>query len=194
MKFYPPKIGERFDSPENSGSAEGANAIGTAASFACGCFVRLSLAIEKDGKEIRSAKFQTNGCGYMIAAADVVTERLVGRRLTELHGLAEDELDPQQTGELEKFPENRSQCSELVLEALRDALADFRDHALEEFQGEKVLICTCFGVSEETIEKCIAENSIQMVADITDLCRAGGGCGSCRMLIQEMLDRSEFQL
>ena len=124
----------------------------------------------------------------MIAAADVVTEKLVGRRLTELHGLAEDELDPQRTGGLEQFPENRSQCSDLVLDALRNALADYRTRELEEFQGEKALICTCFGVSEETIEKCIAENHIHLVGEVTDLCRAGGGCGSCQILIQEMID------
>lgn len=188
MNFYPRKINKRFQGPTNPGLVEGANASGTAASFACGCFVRLSLAIEKDCKEIRAAKFQSNGCGYMIATADVVTERLVGRKLTELHGLAEDELDPQRTGELEQFPENRNQCSELVLDALKDALADYRESALEEFQGEKALICTCFGVSEETIGKCISENSIRRVADVTDLCRAGGGCGSCQILIEEMID------
>lgn len=187
MTFYSKKISERFHLPTNSGTAEGANAIGTAASFVCGCFVRLSLTIGKN-KEIRVAKFQSNGCGYMIAAADAVTEKLVGRKLTELHGLAEDELDPQETGELEQFPENRSQCAGLVLDALRVALADYRAYALEEFQGEKGLICTCFGISEETIQKCIAENPIQVVEDVTEFCRAGGGCGSCRILIQEMID------
>lgn len=189
MSLYPPKISERFLSPLCAGKPGSANAIGTAASFVCGCFVRLSLTIEKDEKNISAAGFQTNGCGYMTAAADVVCERLSGRKLTDLHALADGDLDPQNDGGLEVFPAERSHCSSLVFDALRQALNDYRSFTLEEFSGEKALICTCFGVSEEAIEKCIAINSPETVGEVTDLCRAGGGCGSCQPLIQEMLDQ-----
>jgi NAD(P)H-nitrite reductase large subunit len=56
------------------------------------------------------------------------------------------------------------------------------------FRGEKALVCTCFGVTEETIDEALQISAVQTVEDVTSLCRAGGGCGACTMMIQEMLD------
>lgn len=190
MNFYPPKIHARSRLPKNAGNAPKANAVGTSASFECGSFVRISLEIDNDTKLIRQAKFQTNGCGYMIATADRTAETLAGRKLTDLHGLGQEEHERLVLNELEAFPPNRKQCAELVFKALKDALADYRAYFIEEFSGEKALICTCFGVSEETIEAYIDANSPASVTKVTDATRAGGGCGSCRMLIQELIDSS----
>ena len=193
MPFYPPKIAARSRSPQNAGKLIGANVLGTAASFECGSFVRFSLEIEDDAKRIRQAKFQTNGCGYMIAAADAAAEMLKGHELTGLHGLAADQYGRLLAEQLEEFPPARKQCAELVFIAVKDALADYRSHLLEEFSGEKALICTCFGVTEETIEAYIDASSPVSVVDVTKSCRAGGGCGSCRMLIQELIDSRNFE-
>ncbi len=188
MKFYPSEISKRFSSSVNAGKLENANATGTGASFQCGSFVRISLQVEMNSKQIESAKFQTNGCGYMIAAADALTEQLIGSKLTDLHGLTVDNLGSASDEGLEEFPEDRRQCRHLVFEALRGALADYRINTINEFNGEKALVCTCFGVSEETIDKCIIEISPKTVGEVTDNCRAGGGCGSCQMLIREMIE------
>lgn len=190
MSFYPTKIAEIFKLPKNAGTLNGANAFGTGASFLCGAFVRLSLCIDKE-KRITEAKFQTNGCGFMIAAADFVSGQLAGQRLTELHGLSQDKLEARIAAEMEEFPESRKQCSELVGEALRNALSDFRARTLEEFQGEKALICTCFGVSEETILSVIALYKPNDAGDVSDICNAGSGCGSCQMMIREMIDAAK---
>ena len=193
MTFYPAKINARFRSPQNAGKARGANAVGTSASFECGSFVRISLEIENDVKAITQARFQTNGCGYLTAAADAVAEMLTGRELTDLHGLGLDEYGRLLIDQLEEFPRARKQCADLVFHALKDALADYRAYVIEEFSGEKALICTCFGVSEETIESYIDANSPTSVSEVTKACRAGSGCGSCRMLIQEMIDSRKFE-
>jgi len=74
------------------------------------------------------------------------------------------------------------------LETLQDAFADFRAFQIEEFTGEKALICTCFSVSEDTIENLVKENSLETVEEVTDACNAGGGCGSCQPLVQEIID------
>ena len=188
MAFYPEKIDWRFRAPENAGKAAPANAVGTGASFVCGAFVRFYLEIDIETKEIRQARFKSNGCGYTIAAADVLAEKIEGRKLTELHGLDDIEFRALIERELEKFPAARAHCAGICLEALHAAFTDFRALQIEEFAGEKALICTCFGISEETIEKVIAENHLEMVEEVTDACRAGGGCGSCQFLIQEMID------
>jgi NAD(P)H-nitrite reductase large subunit len=67
-------------------------------------------------------------------------------------------------------------------------LPDFRAFQIEEWSGEKALICTCFGVSEETIENLVKENSLETIEEVTAACNAGGGCGSCQPLIQEIID------
>jgi NAD(P)H-nitrite reductase large subunit len=50
------------------------------------------------------------------------------------------------------------------------------------------LICTCFFVSEQTIEHEIKSRGLTTVREVTAACSAGGGCGSCRQLIVEILD------
>ncbi len=194
MPFYPPKITARSGSPKHAGKLPGANAVGTAASFECGSFVKFSLEIDDGAKVIRSAKFQTNGCGYMTAAAETAAMMLKGSELAGLHGLGADQYTSLLADELEVFPPARKQCAELVFNAVKDALAEHRSRILDEFRGEKALICTCFGVTEETIEAYIDANSPVTVADVTASCRAGGGCGSCRMLIQELIDARGFEI
>lgn len=188
VNFYPPKISERFNAPKDAGKAEKTNAVGTGASFVCGSFVRFYLHIDSQTKEIREAKFKSNGCGFTIAAAEILAEKIVGRKLIELHGLENAVLQKQVEAELEKFPAHRRHCLEICFDALHAAFADFRAFQLEEFTGEKALICTCFGVSEETIENVIAENKTETVEEVGQICNAGTGCGSCQFLIQELID------
>jgi NifU-like protein len=190
MQFYPPNISERFSRPNNTGRAKFANAVGTNATFVCGSAVRFTLQIID--KKIVEAKFQTNGCGYLMAAADVLAEIVTGKTLNELHGL--EDLEKQIELKLDKFPESREHCLRLAVETLQAAFNDYRSAQLEEFTGEKALICTCFGVSEETIEKVIAENNCETVDEVSQLCNAGNGCGSCQPLIQEIIDTRIFDL
>ncbi len=186
--FYPEKISARFFEPKNAGKSEKTNAVGTGASFVCGTFVRFYLQIDILTKEIREAKFKSNGCGFAVAAAEVLTEKIAGRHLTELHGLDKDKLREEIEDELGKFPEHRKHCPQICFDALQSALADFRAFQVKEFAGEKALICTCFGIPEEQVEKVIAEYQIESVEDVAAVCNAGGGCGSCRFLIQELID------
>ncbi|MBX7171800.1 MAG: iron-sulfur cluster assembly scaffold protein [Pyrinomonadaceae bacterium] len=190
MKFYPAKISKYFSNPNNAGRAKFANAVGTNATFVCGCALRFTLRIEN--RKIVEAKFQTNGCGFMIAAAEILTEIITGKELGELHGL--EDLETQITEKLEEFPESRRYCRTLAIETLHAAFNDFRSAQLEEWSGEKALICTCFGVSEETIEKVIAENHCETVEEVSQKCNAGNGCGSCQPLIQEIIDSNPNML
>ena len=193
VSFYPEKISERFYALTRSGKAEKTNAVGTGASFVCGTFVRFFLEIDAETKEIKDAKYKSNSCGYTIAAAEVLAGKIVGKKLTELHGLENKELKLEIETALGAFPEGRTHCAEICFDALHTALNDFRSFQIEEFTGEKALICTCFGVSENEIESVIEKNAVESVEEVTGICNAGGGCGSCVMLIQELIDvyRSE---
>lgn len=188
MAFYPPKINELFSAPKRTGKPERTNAVGTGASFVCGSFVRFYLEIDSSTKEIRDARYKTNGCGYAIAAAEITAEKIVGRKLTDLHGTNDAEFFGEIERELGEFSSDKKHCARICFEALQAAFGDFRALQIEEFAGEKALICTCFGVSEETIEAVIAENHAETIEEVGAICNAGTGCGSCQFLIQELID------
>lgn len=188
MSFYPDKINRFFCAPQRVGKCARANATGTGVSFVCGCFVRVFLEIDAETKEIRDARYQTNGCGFAIAAAESFTGQITGARLTALHGTDHAEIRAKIESALGSFPAGRAHCAGLCIDALEGAFGDFRALQIEEFAGEKALICTCFGVSEETIRQIISEQRTKTVEEVGDLSNAGTGCGSCRFLIQELID------
>lgn len=191
MSIYPAEIQKRLSSPKNSETFGEADACGRSASFLCGCSVGFAVRLGNDDKTLESISFSSNGCGYMIAAADVLAETLTGKQLSELHSLDQEELAVTIENDLLPFPADRKQCVNVCIEALRATFADLRARRREEFTGEKALVCTCFGVLEETIAAKISERSLHTVEQVAAVCNAGGGCGSCRMLIQEMLDAED---
>lgn len=188
MSFYPPAIHECFIAPTHAGNVDSANAQGTGASFLCGSFAKISLRIDEISGVIEIAKFTTNGCGFMVATAESFTRWLEGKHLADLHGLREEELIETIVENLGEFPHERVQCMTVIFEAVRYALAEYRLRRVEEFAGEKALICTCFGVAEDTIVEAIEKDHLTDVDAVTAVCRAGSGCGSCRMLIAELVD------
>jgi NifU-like protein len=188
VPVYPKKIARYALRPGRIGTPNPSNGIGRAVNFECGSFIEFSLRVDVSEKKIVDAGFHTNGCGYVIAASEIVAELARGKRLTDLHGVDPDEFGFRIQEHLGLFPEDRGACQDVVIEAFRRALADHRSRRVEEFRGETALICSCFGVSEERIVELIEANSAVGVDDIAATCNAGTGCGSCRMLIQELID------
>jgi NifU-like protein len=185
---YPEKVVERLKRLQNAQARTSGSAVGTEANFSCGSFIRFSLSIDIESNSVTDATFTSNGCGFMLAAADVLAESVRIKGLANLHGLDDGDLHKQIEQNLGVIPTGRRECLDACINALRAAFADFRSRQIEEFRGEKALICTCFGLTEETIELQIAERSLRTVEEVAQACNAGTGCGSCRMLIQEMLD------
>ena len=194
VSLYPPKIRELFSAPQKAGKAARANAVGTGASFVCGAFARFYLEIDAPTREIRDARYKTNGCGFVFAVAELLAAKIVGQQLTGLHGLNHAGLLAEIEAELGALPANRRHCAEICFDALQAAFGDFRALQIEEFAGEKALICTCFGISEETVQMVIAENRAETVEDVGDVCNAGTGCGACRFLIQELIDTRGLEI
>lgn len=191
MSFYPEEVQKRSQSPASVGKVAGSNANATGASFVCGAFVSLSIRVDEATMVIEAARFVTNGCGFMTAAADVMCGWMQGRELRELHGLEDIELESVVRCSLGGTPADRRQCVSVIFDAVRSAMAGYRRDRIEEFRGDRALICTCFGVDEETIADVIAEKRATGIAEVMRYTKAGSGCGSCRMLIQEILDSSE---
>ncbi len=82
----------------------------------------------------------------------------------------------------------REHCPALACDALLAAVRQYSDTARDDWVGDEALICTCFFVSERTIEREIQGRGLTTVAEVTRACNAGGGCGSCHQLIQEIIE------
>ena len=50
-----------------------------------------------------------------------------------------------------------------------------------------MFVCHCKAVTDRTIGAAISQGATT-VADITSLCRAGGGCGGCHTVLQSLID------
>lgn len=164
-----------------------ANAEGIGINLVCGSSVRFFLCVQESGR-VADAAFRSNGCGYSRTGADILAEWVTDKQLVDLHGLADAELICYIRSELGEIPDGNSACIAAATSALKDAFADRRSRQIQEFRSGEALICTCFGVTEERIEDLVAKSQLTSIDQITAVCNAGGGCGSCRMLIQEMLD------
>jgi NifU-like protein len=184
MSFYTGHIQEHFDDPRNVGELEGADSTGEAGSLVCGAVMRLSLKIDATAQTITDARFKTIGCGFLIACASALTETIKELTLGRAATLSESAITDWFGG----LPPERSHCAALCREALHAALADYHSTRLEEWMGDEALICTCFGISETSIERAIHTRSLRTVAQVTRACNAGGGCRSCHPLIEDILE------
>ncbi len=191
MTFYPEKINFRLRPAKNAGNLPNADAAGTEVDFSCGVSIRFFLKFDAESKTISAVKFKTNGCGYVIAAADFLTEWIAAKNLADLHGLTD--LADAVSFEFGDIPPGRAHCIDLCRHALENAFAEYRTSQIAEWSGEKALICTCFGVEEETIEEIVARENLSSVESVGEKCSAGTGCGSCQPLIQEILDSVEVK-
>lgn len=185
MSFYPSRIQEHFDAPRNVGDLLDADAIGEEGSLVCGAIVRLSLKIDAAGQTITDAKFKTIGCGFLVACASALTETIKDLTISRAASLNTDAITDWFGG----LAPARMHCAVLCRNALHAALADYHSARQEEWTGEdEALICTCFGVSERSIESAISTRSLCTIEQVTRACNAGGGCRSCHPLIEDILD------
>ncbi len=96
------------------------------------------------------------------------------------------------TAEAARLDAVDTNCAALARDALLDAIREYSNAARDDWAGDEALICTCFFVSERTIEREIQTHGLTTVAEVTRACNAGGGCGSCHQLIQEILATNDL--
>jgi nitrogen fixation NifU-like protein len=133
--LYQALIVEHDRAPRNLGALPGATHEATVDNPLCGDVVTIRLIV--DGDRVADARFEARGCALSRAAASMLTERLAGRPVAELPGLAAeferfvqggpDDPVPPGLGDLAAFAGVRRQrsrraCATLAFHALRDAL------------------------------------------------------------------------
>jgi len=179
---------DHFFNPRNAGDAGEPSFTGRAASLSCGAHVRFSIQVD-EAHAVSQARFRAAGCEVLVAAASVLTEQVTGLSTADASVVGQK---PAALIENLCVAPGYAQCVEMACEALLDAIRDYSNAAREDWLGDEALICTCFFVSERTIEREIQKHGLTTVAEVTRVCNAGAGCGSCHQLIQEILATNDL--
>ncbi|TXJ47380.1 Fe-S cluster assembly protein NifU [Brachyspira pilosicoli] len=185
MWEYTDKVKDHFINPRNVGEIENADAEAMTGSIVCGDALKLTLKINKDTEVIEDAKFQTFGCASAIASSSILTEMIKGKTLDEAKKITNRDI----AMELGGLPEEKMHCSVMGMETLEKAINNYRGINVEEDEhDEGAIICKCFGVTDTKIKRAIRENNLTTVDEITFYTKAGGGCGACKVKLEDILN------
>ena len=113
---YIEKVVDHYNNPRNVGSfAKNTPGVGTGLVGApeCGDVMKLQILVNVQTGVIEDAKFKTFGCGSAIASSSLATEWLKGKNTDIVNEL--------------KLPPVKIHCSVLAEDAIKAALADYRD-------------------------------------------------------------------
>lgn len=190
MWDYSDKVIDHYRNPRNVGKIDNADAIGEAGSLACGDSLKIYLKISNG--IVTDAKFQTFGCGSAVASSSILTEMIIGKTVEEVKKITNKDIADQLGG----LPPEKMHCSVMGYEALEDALKNWDNYTdLDDLRNEEALnktsekiVCTCFGITENVIWDAIKINGLKTVEEVTNYTKAGGACGRCKSVIQDMID------
>lgn len=183
MWDYTDDVMDHFLKPRNVGYIEDADGVGEVGSLACGDALTLTFKLGDDGK-IADVKFKTFGCASAVASSSVLTELVKGMTIEEAEKLTNDDI----VDKLGGLPDQKLHCSVMGQEALEAAIANYRNKGKAVAPKEGNIICTCFGVTEEEIRKVVSEHGLTKAEQVTNFCKAGGGCGGCIGEIEKIIE------
>lgn len=117
MDFYRQKILDHYRAPRNFGKLRGATHRAQRSNPLCGDEVEIAVKVVRG--IIRQIKFTGRGCAISMAATSLLTEAVLGQRVTKIRA-----LKPDNTLDLLGTPiaPARHSCALLGYEALHDAL------------------------------------------------------------------------
>lgn len=122
--MYSKKVMELFKKPKNVGELKNADGIGKIKNPTCGDIIELFIKV-KDNK-IADVKFKTLGCAAAIASASMTTELVKGMKLSEAEKLTKEKIVKKLGG----LPENKVHCSLLAVDALKEAIKNYKKRCL----------------------------------------------------------------
>jgi NifU-like protein len=183
MWEYTDKVKEHFFNPHNVGEIENPDGVGEVGSLACGDALKLTFKLDRNGR-IADAKFKTFGCASAIATSSVLTDMIKGLTLEEAAKITNRDI----ANYLGGLPEQKMHCSVMGREALEAAIENYQSGGKKKHELEGRVVCTCFGVTENEIERVIRDNDLTTVEQVTNYCKAGGGCGGCKGEIEKIIE------
>ncbi|MBN1126028.1 MAG: Fe-S cluster assembly protein NifU [Sedimentisphaerales bacterium] len=185
MWDYTQDVMDHFMNPRNVGFIEDADGVGEVGSLACGDALTLTFKLDKQGR-IADVKFKTFGCASAVASSSVLTELIKGMTLEEAARVTNQDIVKHLGG----LPDQKMHCSVMGQEALEAAINDYykRKKGMPSGSSKGNIVCTCFGVTDLEVKKVVHENNLTTVEEVTNYCKAGGGCGGCHGRIAELIE------
>jgi NifU-like protein len=184
MWEYTDKVKDHFFNPRNVGEIEDPDGTGEVGSLACGDALKLTFKLDKNGK-IADAKFKTFGCASAIATSSVLTEMIKGMTVEQAAKVTNKDIADYLGG----LPEQKMHCSVMGREALEAAIENYQTGGRKKHELAGKVVCTCFGVTDKEIERVIVDNNLTTVEQVTNYCKAGGGCGGCKGEIEKIIEK-----
>ena len=118
---YTKAVFEHFQNPLNMGELRNADGVGTVGNPTCGDVMKVMIKVDED--KIDDIKFQTFGCAAAIASSSMMTVLAKGKSLDEARKITNEDV-AKALGEL---PPIKVHCSNLAADALKLAIANFRE-------------------------------------------------------------------
>jgi len=184
MWDYTDKVKDHFLNPRNVGEIENPDGVGEVGSLACGDALKLTFKLDADNN-IQDVKFKTFGCASAIASSSALTEIIKGMPLEKAAKVTNQDIAEYLGG----LPEQKMHCSVMGREALEAAIENYKTGGKAKHELHGHVVCTCFGVTDEEIERVVLDNNLTTVDQVTNYCKAGGGCGGCKTEIEKIIAR-----
>ena len=121
---YSKTLLDHYEKPKNVGSLDKESkevGTGLVGAPACGDVMKLQIKVNNSGV-IEDAKFKTFGCGSAIASSSLVTEWVKGKKIDEANSIKNTEIATHLA-----LPPVKIHCSVLAEDAIKAAIADFRE-------------------------------------------------------------------
>ena len=186
MWEYTDKLKDHFFNPRNVGEIEDPDGVGEVGSLACGDALKLTFKLDENDR-IKDAKFKTFGCASAIATSSVLTEMIKGLTIDQAAKVTNKDIADYLGG----LPEQKMHCSVMGREALEAAIENYQSGGRKKRELEGRVVCNCFGVTQNEIERVIRENNLTTVEEVTNYCKAGGGCGGCQGEIEKIIEQMQ---
>ena len=118
--MYSKKVMDLFQNPKNVGEIKGADGTGEVGNPTCGDMMKITIKVADN--KIKDIKFKTYGCVAAIATSSMTTEIAKGKTLDEAEKISREDI----AQELEGLPPIKMHCSNLAVDALREAIKDYK--------------------------------------------------------------------
>ena len=117
--MYSEKVKDHFSNPRNVGAVENPDGTGKVGNPTCGDIMEITIKVNDN--IIEDVKFRTFGCGAAVATSSMTTELAKGKTLSEAAHITKLDV----ANALDGLPPIKMHCSNLAVDALKDALGDY---------------------------------------------------------------------
>jgi nitrogen fixation NifU-like protein len=119
---YRERIIDHYRNPRNFGSFSACDVVRQESNFSCGDDLEFFLKIGKG--RVKDIRFQGQGCALSVAAASLLTEKVVGMKLVDIGKMdSRDVVAMVGIGEIEG---SRLRCATLGLKGIQTAVAEWK--------------------------------------------------------------------